>query len=415
MSTIPRSTDPAPRPPRNLSATLQGQPAAPPADVLERVGPGDRIVILSAAAGAGHMMAAAALEAALRRYVPQADVRVVDVLEITSRFFRGLYAGGYLALVNHAPTVMGWLYELFDQPEGRGTERVRAWFQSINTRPVERLLAARPPRLILNTHFLSAEIVARLRRGGLTCPHATVVTDLEAHRLWVQRPTERYYCATDEAKDGLVALGVPLDDVQVTGIPVRRTFTELPTRAAACAAHRLDPARPVVLLMCGGFGVGPTQRLFEELLALPGEIQIVTVTGRNAALQQRLSGIAARHARPVRVLGYTDRMHELMCAADALVSKPGGLTTAEALVCGTPLVIVNPIPGHESRNSDVLLERGAAVKVNSPRLLSYRLRRLLDDRPRLERLRTVAGELGRPHAADQIAGDALSLLTPLVV
>jgi processive 1,2-diacylglycerol beta-glucosyltransferase len=102
-------------------------------------------------------------------------------------------------------------------------------------------------------------------------------------------------------------------------------------------------------------------------------------------------------------------MHLWMTAADLLVTKPGGLTSAEALVCGLPMLLVYPIPGQETRNADYLLEHEAAVKVNHPRLVGYRAAELLADRGRLDRMRAAAGALARPGAAARIAADALAL------
>jgi processive 1,2-diacylglycerol beta-glucosyltransferase len=369
------------------------------------------ILILTASAGAGHTVAAEAVEQSLRGAAPELAVEIHDVLNSTNAFFRTLYAQGYLGLVNHAPTAMGLLYEATDRPDQRVRDGLRSAFQNINARRTMRLLIERRPRLVINTHFLSAEIVAHLRQSArLDCPQVTVTTDFETHRLWVQTPTERYYTASEEGKAYLTTWGVDADQVLVTGIPVRPGFVNALDRAAARSQLGLDPERPVVLLLCGGFGVGPTEQLFGELLAIEHPLQIVVVTGRNETLRRRLETLAEPSERPVTVVGFTEAMHEWMRAADLVVTKPGGLTTAEALVCGLPLVIVNPIPGQEARNSDYLLEHGAAIKVNNPRLLGYRVGRLLSEPRRLKALRKAAAAIGKPDAARLIAQDALAVL-----
>ena len=109
------------------------------------------------------------------------------------------------------------------------------------------------------------------------------------------------------------------------------------------------------------------------------------------------------------VLGFTDQMDELMAAADVVVSKPGGLTTSETLARGAAMVIVNPIPGQESRNSDYLLENGAAIKVNNLPTLAHKLEALLGDEPRLRQLRDNARRIGRPQAAFDVAMRALRM------
>lgn len=371
----------------------------------------DVILILTASSGAGHTIAARALEHAFRERAPGADVEVLDVLAISNAYFRRLYAGGYLGLVRYAPAAMGWLYDTMDRPGRRIYNAVRVGIQNLNRLPTTRYVRQRRPRLIVNTHYLPAEFVAQMRRAGqLDCPQVTITTDYETHRLWAQEPTERYYTATQEGKVYLTSWGVAPERVLVTGIPVRPGFAQPLPWEEARRRCELDIARPVVLLLCGGLGVGPTAELLRELIAMSADAQVVVIAGRNEKLRARLDSQAGATTRPVRVLGFTERMHEWMWAADVVVTKPGGLTVAESLACRLPLVIVNPIPGQETRNSDYLLERGAAIKVNNPRLLGHRVGALLAGADRLQALRYAARVIARPHAAREITADALRLL-----
>ena len=140
-------------------------------------------------------------------------------------------------------------------------------------------------------------------------------------------------------------------------------------------------------------------------------MQLIAVTGRNFKAKGRLEKIVPPSRHRTRILGYTTRMAELLQAADLLVSKPGGLTTSEALACGTPLVIVNPVPGQEERNSDLLLENGAAVKVNHLLTMPEKLTQLLRSPDCLAALRRNAQRLGRPRAAIDIAEHCLTFLS----
>lgn len=374
-------------------------------------GPGP-IIVLTASAGAGHNVAARALEEALHAEAPELEVEVLDVLDWSNPFFRRLYAQGYLSLVNHAPTAMGVLYEALDRPNQRWRDAIRTAFQNVNVGRTLRHLVQRRPRIVINTHFLPAEVVAQARRRGkLDCPQVTVTTDFETHRLWAQSPTERYFTATEEGKAYLCTWGVPASCVRVSGIPVRSAFEDPPRRDAVRAREGLALDRPLVLLLCGGLGMRPPEQLLLELQALPDDLQIVVVAGRNEKLRARLEAKASHDARRrTRVVGFTDRMHEWMAAADLVISKPGGLTVAESLVIGVPMVIVNPIPGQEARNSDYLLEHGASIKVNNPRLLGYRVGALLRDAERMGQLRAAVARLARPGAARAIVRDVLELI-----
>jgi processive 1,2-diacylglycerol beta-glucosyltransferase len=365
-----------------------------------------RILVLSASVGAGHLRAAEAIECAVRQAVPEATVRNVDVLTFTNAAFRRVYSQAYLELVNKAPHVLGYFYDLMDLPSRSGgghADRLRIAVERLNLKPFIRFLDKAPWDLVLNTHFLPAEIIAALRKQErLTLPQVTITTDFDTHRLWVNQPCEHYFTATEEGALYLHHWGVPPTDTTVTGIPIHPVFAEPKERAACLARQGLVGDRPVVLQLAGGFGVGPIEQILRALLDVPMPLEVVVVTGRNQAARTRLEAVPVPSRHRIKLLGFTDQIDELMAVADLVVSKPGGLTTSEALARGAPMVIVNPIPGQESRNSDFLLENGAAIKVNNIATLAHKIRILVSDPQRLDLLKQNARRLGRSRAAHTI-------------
>src|SRR4051812_23664231 len=160
-----------------------------------------RILVLSASVGAGHLRAAQAVELALRETRPDALVKNLDVLELTNTAFRRLYGKAYLDLVNQAPHVLGYFYDLMDQPRRANSKSdwMRLILEKLNLRRFIQFLKDEPQDLVINTHFLPAEIIASLRtRGELAVPQVTVTTDFETHRLWVNQPCDHYFTATEE-------------------------------------------------------------------------------------------------------------------------------------------------------------------------------------------------------------------------
>jgi processive 1,2-diacylglycerol beta-glucosyltransferase len=373
-----------------------------------------RILVLSASVGAGHLRAAEAVESAFRQMVPEATVKNLDVLTLTNVAFRRIYAKAYLDLVNKAPHVLGYFYDLMDQPSRSGrnrSDRLRLAVEKANLKSFIRFLEEESWDLIVNTHFLPAEIIASLRKQGrLTVPHVTATTDFETHRLWVNQPSDHYFTATEEGALYLESWGVPRADISVTGIPIHPVFSQPKGRAECLARQGLTGNRPVILQLSGGFGVGPIEKLYRGLLAVEEPLEIMVVTGRNQAAKTQLEVIEVPARHRTKLYGFTDQIDELMAAADLVVSKPGGLTTSETLARGAAMVIVNPIPGQESRNSDYLLENGAAIKVNSIATLPYKITALVRNPERLAQLKANARRLGRPRAAFDVAQRSLALL-----
>jgi len=371
-----------------------------------------RILILSASVGAGHLRAAEAVELALRETAPDAFVRNVDVMDWTNRAFRRFYSRGYLGLMNRAPYVHGYFYDLFDRPVRAPvtrSDRLRLAVERLNLRRFVHFLRAEPWDLIINTHFLPAEIVASLRRQGkIDTPQVIVTTDFDTHRMWFHRPCEHFFTATEDGARYLQFCGVSASDVSVTGVPIHPVFRRPKDKLECARRHGLATDRPIVLQMAGGFGVvGPIEQMYAALLRTERPIQLVAAAGRNAAIKRRLEAIEPPPRHRARVLPFTNEIDEYMAAADLVVSKPGGLTVAETLARGAVLVMVQPVPGQESRNSDYLLEHGAAVKANNLPLLVYKVDSLLSDPERLAGLRANVARLARPNAAFDVAAAAL--------
>lgn len=365
-----------------------------------------RVLILSASAGAGHLRAAQAIERALAETGGAKEVRNVDMLDYTNPMFRNLYSKAYIEMVNKTPELLGWLYDHLDKPWKHARRRLA--FEKLNTRPFVKLLKSYRPEIAICTHPLPAEIISWLKSTEkLDTRQAIVVTDFDVHAMWLCRHYERYFVAIEETRVHLESLGVPASKISVSGIPIDPIFARPKDKAEMRRKYGLKPDLTTILVSAGGFGVGPIDALMASLCGLEHPAQVVTICGRNEKLKARLDALATGLPADARVtlhpVGFTEAMDEYMAASDLLLGKAGGLTTSEALARGLALVIVNPIPGQEERNSDHLLEEGAAIRCNNPGALAYKVDRLLDDPARFAAMRANALRLARPRAAFDVA------------
>lgn len=367
-----------------------------------------KVLLLHASAGAGHKRAAEALAVALRESGAEATVQ--DILDFTPALFRKTYAQGYLEVVRRVPELWGYMYARSDRKAQQPWEkRFRAGFNKLNTIPFLRSFERLDPDVVVCTHFMPLEILTtRLGRKRGRAPVCCVVTDFAAHSLWMCSHVECYYVATDEARRQLLRRGQPADRIKVTGIPVDPAFGRCEAQRDARKRLGLDPKLPAVLVISGGFGVGPTADLLLSFQDSKPNCQILVVAGRNEAMRREAEAAARKLLMPVKVFGFVNNVHELMDAADVIVSKPGGLTSSEVLAKGKPLVIVDPIPGQEQRNCEYLLEAGAAVRLFDVEDASDKIRALLGDQARLHRMVRNARLIGRPAAAFEIAQDVLA-------
>jgi len=362
-----------------------------------------RILILSASVGNGHVTAAEALRKAFEIKAIAGEIRHEDVLKFTNPLFRRLYANAYLDLVNNMPDVLGWMYDQLDEPWK--AEKRRLFFDKLNTQPFVKMLREYDPDWVVCTHFLPSEIISDLKwNNKMTVPQAIVVTDFDMHAMWLCRKYEHYFVALDETRAHLESLGFPNEKVTVSGIPIDPKFGEQKPKNEMRAKYGLDAELPTVMLSLGGSGVGRTEELFDSLKSIKAPIQILAMCGRNEELKKKLEReTVPENGSRIIPVGYTRDMDEYMSASDLIVGKPGGLTTSEALAKGLVFVIANPIPGQEERNSDHLLEQGVAIRSNNPATLGHKVEKLLNDKERLETMRTNALRFARPNAAFDIA------------
>lgn len=365
-----------------------------------------RVLIMSASAGSGHIRAAEALKERFEKDERVAEVRHEDSLKFGTKPYRDFYSKLYIKMVRSTPDVLGALYQMSDSPWR--TDSVRIALDRLNTRPLVKFIDDFKPDITVCTHFMPAGIIAHLMENDLLETRLSiVVTDFDVHAMWLARTFHRYFVAIDEAKAYMETLGMPPERVTVSGIPISEEFLGEVDRAALRKAHGLDPDKTTLLVSAGTFGVGPAAQVVAQLRRLRHDAQIVVICGRSEELQGQIQA-ATQGDKRFHVQGYTTRMHEMMKLSDLFIGKPGGLTTAEALTCGLPMVIFAPIPGQEVRNSDHLLEDGVALKSNELATIAFKIDRLLDDPARLATMRAATRRLAHPHATRSIVDTLLT-------
>jgi processive 1,2-diacylglycerol beta-glucosyltransferase len=370
------------------------------------------ILILSAQVGAGHVRAAQAIEQAFAEIGCDQPVHHVETLEYANPLFRRFYSKAYIDIVSNVPELFGWYYDRRERWNENASLKLA--FDKLNTRPFIKLLERYQPEVTVCTHPMPAAIVSWLiEQGRLSTRQAVVVTDFDIHVQWLCPNSVHYFVAIDEARAHLQAMGIPANEITVSGIPIDPAFSR--PRDPELTRQQLGLRRDatVILISAGGFGVGRIDELISSLLRMERPTQVVAICGQNEELKSRLeqmaAGTVADTNMSIHIVGYTNQMDDYMAASDFVVGKPGGLTMSEALACDQVFVVVSPIPGQEERNADHLLEEGAAIRCNNLPVLAYKIERLLDNPQRLAWMRKNVRRLARPRAAFDIVAKLQSL------
>lgn len=337
-----------------------------------------RVLILSAAMGAGHLQVARELE---RRLAGRGSpVAVADLLEVMPRPAGRALRWVYPTMVNRVPRLYDVVYDHFFLAEQRQAERA-----SLPVRwslPGLRALADEVrPDLVVSTYHLAGVAAAELRaRGKLACPVVTMITTFGVHDLWLHPATDGYLCITPAAAQRVAArTSVPIE----IGEPVVRPgfAPQGPPEPAVRAALAPGAAR-VALVVAGSLGLGEVAGTAAAIAALPGWRPVV-VCGANDRLRRQVSGIEGAVG-----LGWVTDMAGILAAADIVVDNAAGSTAKEALSLGRPVVTYRPLPGHGRHDALMMQEVGLTEVVDDPAGLRAALERLADPetaRQRVER------------------------------
>ncbi|MCY9661382.1 glycosyltransferase [Paenibacillus chondroitinus] len=349
----------------------------------------EKLLILTGSLGDGHNKAAQAILEATRLHRPDVDVKVVDFLEWTHPYLHGVGKYCYMQWVKSLPSVYGYLYR-----KTRDDNTFSHMFKKMKSFSTDRMLALldeEGPTEVVCTFPGAAAAMSYLKCNGFTTvPTVTVMTDYTDHSYWIHPGTDRYLVGADHVKQALLRYGVPEEHVVVTGIPIRKPFTQAYDRAELRDQHGLDREMPTVLVMGGGHGLIGKQ--FKSVLQsdeLAEPVQFVFVCGRNEKLKQlleeELGGEKTRHR--VKVTGFVDHVHELMALSDLIITKPGGLTISEAMALELPMMLYKPIPGQEQENAAYLVSLGAAIEVKNALELKNQLLEVIANQSLLSKLK----------------------------
>jgi processive 1,2-diacylglycerol beta-glucosyltransferase len=369
-----------------------------------------RVLILSVAAGYGHMSVSNALSGYLRAH--GCDCTVLETVEAINPLLGELQKFGNDVVVKGFPTLYGGIYRSAERrtPPSEDVETPRLLLPAFADR-LSDVIDAHPSDVIVCTHIFPAQVVALLKRKNrLSQPVFGIVTDYTIHPRWEETAgLDGYVTASPLLANQFAKKGLDPSRMLPFGIPVDERFTFRSDPAEARRRFELDPDRFTLLLMGGGGGHLAMDRVIRELDCLGPDFQIVAVAGRNRPLLKRLQQLQTR--KRLKVFGFTEQVDLLMDAADVAITKPGGVTVSECMAKGLAMILMKPIPGQEERNREFLLNHGLAMSASPTCPLDETLFQLLSDPQQLESMRRSVARFARPFATRDL-GDFILTLRP---
>ena len=394
-----------------------------------------KVLIMSASTGGGHNRAARAIKEELENKTinnEPIECEIIDSLKLVNNTMDKVISRGYEKSAIYTPKAYGRVYRLSESSLVSKNEFKDNFLTSLMAKKFRKLLKKSRPDLIIGTHPFPMIALSTLKKSTSNInslnlsdafykhykdisvpPMISVLTDYTTHSTWIQNEIDYYIVGHEYVKELLVFEGVNPNKVKAFGIPVEKSFLSHRDKETVLSELGLSPNKLTVLLMGGSFGAGNIKATLDELISINRDFQIIVITGRNESLREKLEKNLAlhHHDKDIVVLGFTDKMNDLLASVDVLVSKPGGLTTTESLLKNLPMIVPYYIPGQEEENLDFLTNCGAALRTTKKYSLPVLLKVLIDDSSRLDTLKKNIKSIRKFNSAQNIANLVVNELT----
>ncbi len=357
-----------------------------------------RGLILSITAGQGHNQTAKVINEEFKKR--GIDTEYLDVYKYINPLLSDSINRIYLMSTKNIPKVYGGMYRLAEKRNIQPKVGVRGMTKltnSVLSRSLIKLISEKKPDFIICTHIFAALLVTYISSIELLKAKTIgIVTDFTVHPYWEDSYLDYYILPDKRLTIQGMKKGFPENRLLPLGIPINPKFAVKRGKDEARRELGIKPERNV-LVMSGSMGFGDIISEIIQLDKLNINFGIVTICGRNKKLKARIDGLKTK--KKIYNHGFTDKVDLFMDACDCIITKPGGLTTSEALAKEIPMLMNNPIPGQEDRNVEFLLNAGAAMKISRTNPLDEAVYQMFinDEHRRLmqENMRLLA----KPNAA----------------
>ena len=368
----------------------------------ENVHKRDRVLLLYITRVSGHRQATLAIQSSLKQLNPKIEAPTVNGFGYTYPILERVINKAYMSVIKRTPKVWDYLY---DNPRiFKKSQSIKNFLHKTSYDKIAKLFQRYHPDVVVCTQAFPCGMVAHYKREkNLKTTIIGVPTDFSPHSYWINDGVDYYVVPSVEAKDRFIKKGIASDAIKVYGIPMRSKFSAQLDRKPIAEKLGFDPDLPTIVVMGGGQGLGPIKKIVKSLIKVKTNFQLVVLAGVNKKIMRSIKRATKRSQKKILIYEFTNNVDELMELATIIITKPGGITTAECLAKGLPMVIVNPIPGQEMRNTDFLIKKGIGIRIDDTNDIGEEIELLLKSPERLAAMSKAAYENAKPHAALDVA------------
>lgn len=398
-----------------------------------------RILILSASTGGGHLRASSALKSYILKNDKTAIVEIVDTLKYISPILNKTVTEGYEQLAKKSPKVYGAMYKTTNKDHFKSFVVA---FNRLFSKKLIPLLNQFKPDIIISTHPFPTEMVSNLKGNkSMSIPLVCVMTDYAPHKTWINENVDAYIVSNDDMVALMENMGVKKELIHPYGIPIEDLFHFSENKKEILSELNLSQDMPTILIMAGSFGVNDILKIYNNIVEIDLDFQIIVITGRNRKLYftfekvlnkeqteplhtiSKVSKVLSdkiqsslnintlrKKSKTTKLVYFTNEVHKYMQTADLIITKPGGLTISEALACNLPMAIFNAIPGQEEENAEFLIDNNMAVKLGKNSTCAKTIEDLLLDKNKLNDMKASCENFDKSSSSKKV----LALIRELV-
>ena len=364
------------------------------------------VLILTCSTGEGHNSAAYAVESALKKYDVQCEIK--NPISFKSDRMEQLTSDMYNNMIRRNPSLFGAVYKLGDLYASTNLPSPVYWANAKYAEDLKQYILDNHFDAVVCTHLYGMEALTAIRKDDdFNIPCFGVLTDYVCIPFIEETRLTEFFVPTEETRQDLIEHGVSPDTIQITGIPVDERFTNHPEKAQARAALGLPADKHIFLVMTGGVGCENMEALCEKLhQKLTDNDLMIVFTGRNEELKNRLDAQYALDEK-LMTLSFTDQVAVYMSAGDVLLTKSGGLSSAEAAAVNIPIVHIHSIPGCETYNAAFFSQHGMSLWAEDDEAAVEFAHQLAYDTEKAQTMREMQKRYVNAHAAQQIAEEVM--------
>ncbi len=366
------------------------------------------IDIFYVTAGGGHRSAALALRESLAG-LGRLNI-MIDLLDFSNRIFKWTYSSGYEFISEHVQTALKGMYRLTDQDrKSSSVLHMVDLLSQMNVPGFEHYITDNPDIAAVCTHFFPSTVLSRLKEEGKYKGKIYVcITDYGFHKMWFTEGVDRFFVGSATVKDSLLDLGVREERISLTGIPIKKVFSLPKDKTGIQNREGLKKGKFTLLFVTSSIPDADVLEILDRLCIWEPDLNLLIVSGRNMSIKEKLSGINSRGDLTIRKYGFIDNMDELMAISDLMITKPGGLTSSEALAMGVPLLMYRPIPYQETNNAEYIEKSGAGLLAISEEDLLEKIQLLYSGPSKLKQMAHNTRNIAFPKSSETIIRTILS-------